>query len=126
MQQPPEINKQQPADNSKAKPRNIFETVVWKKSINAVTGLWANYRGLLKNSFEQMPRAMQEQLISRVCLIVTIGVTTVLLMFVYTFIPQLLREILVPLVLVGSFWLGKNVVTAVVLSRYEHMLNRKF
>jgi hypothetical protein len=32
----------------------------------------------------------------------------------------------VPLVLVGSFWLGKNVVTAVVLSRYEHMLNRKF
>lgn len=108
------------------KPRNIFETVAWKRSINAATGLWSNYRNLLKNSFEQMPRAIQEQLISRLCLIVTLGVTIVLLMFVYTFIPQLIREILVPLVLIGSFWLGKNVVSTVVLSRYEHLLNRKF
>ena len=117
---------QQPEKPQAGKPRNIFETTVWKKGVSAVTGLWANYRNLLKNSFEQMPRAMQEQLISRVCLIVTIGVTTVLLMFIYTFIPQIVREIMVPLALVGSFWLGKNVVSTVVLSRYEHLLNRKF
>jgi hypothetical protein len=120
----------QPPQNDKplkaGKPRNIFETVVWQKSASAVTGLWANYRNLLKNSFEQMPRAMQEQLISRVCLIVTLGVTTVLLMFIYTFIPQIIREILVPLVLVGAFWVGKNVVSVVVLSRYDHLLNQKF
>ena len=126
MQKPPDTNKQPQTDKPSAKPRNIFETTVWKKSTNAVTGLWANYRNLLRNSFEQMPRAMQEQLISRVCLIVTLGVTTVLLVFVYTFIPQIIREILVPLVLVGAFWVGKNVVSVVVLSRYDHLLNQKF
>jgi hypothetical protein len=123
MKQPPLNADKQPQPG---KPRNIFETVVWQKSLGAVARLWSNYCSLLRSSFEQMPRAMQEQLISRICLIVTIGVTTVLLMFVYTFIPQLIREIIVPLALVGSFWLGKSVVSAVVLSRYEHLLNRKF
>lgn len=106
-------------------PRNVLETKIWQNSVGAISKFWANYQNLLSLSFKRMPREMQEQLISRICMIITIGVATILIMFFYPFIPQYIRIPLVPISIIGSYWLANRVVSPVMLSRYEHILNRR-
>ena len=107
-------------------PRNIQETEAWKQSQAGVANMWANYKRVLKTSWQRMPRADQEALIVRLCQIVTIGVSVLVLMLFYGFLPQQLRILAVPGVFLGSFWLGTKVVAPIVTVQYDQYLNKEF
>ena len=111
---------------SEHKPKNIRETKVWQQSSNGIKHLWSNYMQMLKRSFQTMPRTQQEQLIGRICLIVTIGVSMLLLGFVYSFLPQLLRVFVLPGLFALAYWAGTKLVTPIIIIRYEQYLNRDF
>jgi hypothetical protein len=105
-------------------PQNIGQTQAWKASKQAGGRMWNNYKTHLVNSFRRMPRADQEALVQRVCVIVTIGVSGILLLLFYQFIPRLGRVFGVPAAVFGAFWCGNKIVTPVVLARLEDIMNK--
>jgi hypothetical protein len=106
-------------------PQNIGDTKVFKAGKQAGGRLWNNYKQHLVTSFRRMSRAEQEALVQRICMIITIGVTGVALLMFYQFIPRLARVFGVPAAVVGAWWLGKNMITQVVLARIEDILNKE-
>jgi hypothetical protein len=94
----------------------------WKNSRAGMNKAWNNYRGHLANSFSRMSRYQQEQLVERMCLIVTIGVTGLALLLFYSLINRTVRVFLVPAAIVGAWWAAKKIVTPVVLDRLSGLL----
>jgi hypothetical protein len=106
--------------------RSIQDTKIYKDSMSGLRYGWNNYVQLLKNSFNRMPRANQEALITRFSMIITIGVSIIMIIFFYPFLPLFLRVIGVPLGLAAAWWAGTRIVGPVMIVRYEEHLNREF
>ena len=70
--------------------------------------------------------AEQEQFISRVSLIVTMGVAALVLMFFYGFLPKLIAIFAVPGVLVASYYAGTKIVAPIITAQYDQYLNKEF
>jgi hypothetical protein len=104
-------------------PQNIGETQAWKASKRGAGRMWNNYKNHLSTSFNRMDRADQEALVQRICVIVTLGVTGIALLLFYQFIPRLGRVFGVPAAIFGAYWVGKTIVTPVVLDRLSNLLN---
>ncbi len=113
-----------PVPNHRA-PANVRETEAWKASQRGLNRFWDNYRNLLKTSFQGMSRAEQENLVTKLCIIVTIGVTVLAFLLFYTFIPRLGRVFGVPAAIFGAWWAGGRIVAPVVLGRMESLLNKE-
>jgi len=105
------------------KPHSIQDTKVWKQGSAGIKQAWNNYKAMLARSFKSMPREEQEALITRFCLITTIGVAMLLYMLVANFLPLYVRVFALPLVFAGSYWLGNKLVAPVVIVRYDEYLN---
>jgi hypothetical protein len=115
-----------PGDVSLDRPRNVTETKAWKEGQAGARRIWWNYKQSLIDSFKKMPRAMQEQMISQISMIVTIGTTALLLSFFYNFLPQMIRVMGVPLMGIAAWWAGTRIVAPIMIGRYEEYLNRDF
>ncbi len=114
-------NKQATANNN-IQPKNIFT----KNNLLAqAKEYWLQYLSIMSRSFQLLTRESQEMLIKRVCQTVTLGLTSVALVFVYSFIPELIRIFLVPVAALFAWWLGSNLVTSVVLDRFDKYLNKE-
>jgi hypothetical protein len=109
-----------------ARPKNIRETKAWQDGSAGVKKMWWNYKQTLSESFKRMGRAQQEQLITQLSMIVTIGTTILLLSFFYNFLPQVVRVFALPLIGVGSWWAGTRIVAPIMIGRYDEYLNREF
>lgn len=109
-----------------SKPRNITETGAWKQGSTGVKRFWFNYRKVLRESFIKMSRSEQEDLITKFSMIVTMGVTCLLIVIFYGMIPaREFRIFGVPIALVSAWWLGNNLVAGVVIARMEGLLNKE-
>lgn len=106
-------------------PQNIGETPAWKASQRGANRIWTNYKNVLAGSFKRMTRAEQENLVQRMCVIVTVGVSLLALLLFYGMMPRLMRVLGVPVAVFGAYWAGKQIVTPVVLGRLENVLNRE-
>lgn len=106
--------------------RSVQDSKVWKDSTSGIKSLWGNYLQTLANSFNRMSRVQQESLISRICIIMTIGVSIILINLFYSFFPPLVRALMPPLVLALAYFAGARVVTPVMIARFEEHLNREF
>lgn len=106
-------------------PRSIHDTKVWQDSSAAGKKMWSNYTDMLKRNFRELSRAQQEQFINRICLITTMGVAALLLMFFYSFLPLFIRVFALPLILGGSYWAGNKVITPIMIIRYEQYLSKE-
>lgn len=84
---------------------------------------WTQYRKGLITTFRQMSRAEQESFIRKNSIAVTMGAAVVMVNVVYAVIPPVLRVFGIPLVILGSFLLGKTVVTSRVIERFQRHLN---
>lgn len=115
-----------PAAGRPGSPRNIQETQAWQQSQAGLKNMWTNYKRVLKSSWQKMPRVDQEALITRLCQIVTIGVSILVLMFFYGFLPKLIAIFAVPGVLILSFWAGTKVVAPIITVQYDQYLNKEF
>jgi len=107
-------------------PRSIQDTQAWQKSQIGLQNFWANYKRVLKTSWQRMSRSDQEALILRFCQIVTMGVSVLVLVFFYQFLPQLLRLLAPPVVGFGSFFVGTKIVAPIITAQYDQYLNKEF
>ena len=105
-------------------PRDIRDTTPWKSSKRTLGKFWFNYKAFLADSFKGMSRTEQESLVGQFCIVFTIGVTVLICLLFYQFVPTIVRVCGVPLAIVAAWWASKSIVTPVVLARLEGLLNK--
>ena len=117
-----------PPPNSSGNPggrkRDIRDTEGYRSSKKGVKRFWSNYQNILKTSFNDMSRGEQEDLIDKFAMIVTIGVTVLVVLIFYPVIPRLLRVLGLPVALLVAWWAGRKVVGPVIVDRLEHLLKK--
>ena len=114
-----------PPPSSSGRKRDITDTQGWKQSSSGVKRFWTNYRNILKESFQGMSRGQQEDLIEKFAMIITIGVTVLVVLIFYPVIPRLLRVLGLPVALIMAWWAGRKVVAPVLIDRLEGFLKRE-
>ncbi len=107
------------------RPRNITDTQGWKSSSKGVKRFWTNYKAILKDSFNRMSRQEQEDLIDKFAMIVTVGVTCLVVLIFYPVIPRTLRVFGLPVALLSAWWAGRRVVGPVVIDRLGSILKKE-
>lgn len=112
-------------NSTKPGPKSIQETQLYKDSVGSAQRFWNNYVNLLRTSFKNMPRAGQERLIIRFCQVITIGSSIWFLMFIYSFLPTIVRVFVLPVVVVASWWVGTRIVGSVMIERFSRHLNKE-
>jgi len=110
-------------NGKKGGPKNIQETKAWKDSVGGVQRFWGNYVNTLKTAFKRMDRRQQEDLITRMSQIMTIGTAIITMNVWYYFMPQQVRVITPPIVLFGCWWIGTKIVGPSMIARFDHFLN---
>jgi hypothetical protein len=105
------------------KPRNIQETQAWKGGTKRIQALWNSYIATLKNSFKNMPRSTQLELLTKGSIIVTMGVSVISLGLFYYFLPTIVRVFGLPIVLVTAWFVATKLVFPMVRDRLEPHLN---
>lgn len=74
-----------------------------------------------------MSRAEQIELIEKGSVIITIGVVAVVLASgLYHMMPSMLRIFVAPALLGAAWFFAKRIVTPVLVTRFDHYLNRDF
>lgn len=110
-------------DPGTSRPQSIRETKVWKQGSSEVNRAWSNYKTSLIRAFKRLSRVDQESLITQICMITTMGVSMLLYMFIYPFLPLFIRLFALPLVLIGSYWAGTKLVAPIMIVRFDSLLN---
>ncbi len=113
-----------PPPESSGKARNITETEAWKSSSRGAKRFWVNYKNVLRDSFNRMSRQEQEDLIIKFAMIVTLGVTCLVILIFYPVTPRLMRVLGLPVALLVAWWAGRRIVGPVVIDRMENMLRK--
>ncbi|HEY9772299.1 MAG TPA: hypothetical protein V6C81_00660 [Planktothrix sp.] len=104
------------------KPKNIMETKAWKESAGGARRFWHNYLNTLSTAFNRMSRPEQEQLITRISQIVAIGTAVITMNAWYWFLPQQVRVVALPAIVVASWFVGTKVMAPAMIARFEkHM-----
>ncbi len=104
-------------------PKNITETKAWKEGVGGFRQVWSNYLNTLSTAFRRMTRADQEQLITKLCQVITVGCAIVLTTFFYQFVPTLIRVFALPAFIVGSWFIATRVVSPMIITQFENKLN---
>lgn len=120
-----EIDKMNPPPDSSGKARNITETQAWKSSSKGFKRFWTNYKNILKESFNRMSRQEQEDLITKFAMIITLGVTCLVILIFYPVTPRLMRVLGLPVALLVAWWAGRRIVGPVVIERMEGLLKKE-
>jgi hypothetical protein len=105
------------------RPKSIQDTQVWKGGSRNLKNLWNTYLSTLKNSFREMPRATQLELLTKGSIIVTIGVSVISLGLFYYFLPTIVRVFALPVVLITAWFVATKLVYPMVRERLEPHLN---
>jgi|SRR5277367_74582 len=119
-------DRNQAGSGKKQELQNLTEHKAWKQSAGAANRMWARYVELLRTSFINMPRDRQTQLITNASQIICVGLTAVALSYFYKFFPLFARVALVPIALVGAYWVGTNIVAEAMIERFSKYLNQEF
>lgn len=120
----PPDKKNTATDSPGAKKKDITDTQGWKNSSRGIKRFWTNYKAVLVDSFNRMTRSEQEDLIDKFAMIITIGVTCLVVLIFYPVIPRLLRVLGLPAAFFAAWWAGRKIVGPVVIDRMEHLLKR--
>jgi hypothetical protein len=111
--------------NGANRPSNIMETKAWKKTSGGVKQMFERYIEILRNEWTRMVRRDQEALIIRGSQILTIGSAALALSFVYPLLPLFARVFSVPVVLGFAWWFGTNIISSVLIGRFDKYLNQE-
>jgi hypothetical protein len=91
---------------------------------NRASVLLRRYKERLVTTFRAMSREEQEVLIRKNSTAVTVGVCILLVNGLYALIPALLRVFLIPVIVVGSYFVGRQFVSPLVIKRLEPHLKQ--
>lgn len=106
-------------------PKNITETKAFKQGAGNFKQLWDNYVNILASDFRRRSRYDQEQLILRMCQVITVGCAIVLSTFFYQFVPLLIRVFAFPAFIVGAWFVASRVVSPIIITQLESKLNKE-
>lgn len=104
---------------------NITETKAWKSSSRGVKRFLFNYKKLLHDHFVSMSRDEQEALIEKFSMIITVGVTILMLLTFSGVLPVQARLFGFPVALAVAWWVGSKVVAGVVIDRMESIMKKE-
>ena len=85
--------------------------------------MWKRYIEILKQSFRAMDRYEQENLITKFCYVIAIGVAAIVMSCFYGLLPQMIRVIALPVFLAGGWFLGAKIVAPAMIKRLESHMN---
>lgn len=106
------------------KPKNIRETKGWNQGVNGLKGFFQAYLNILGRSFNNMNRFEQEQLISRFCVVITVGIACVALNCFYSLLILPIKVVSLPIVL-GLAWIAAlKLITPIVVTRLSKYLQK--
>ena len=105
------------------KPKNVQETEAWKDGSRRMKRFWSGYVATLKNSFLNMPRAGQLELIMKGSIVMTMGVAVVSLGLFYYFLPTFVRVFALPIVIITAWFTATKLVAPMIKDRLESYLN---
>lgn len=108
---------------SAGKPHDIRDSKAWKKGQKGVQKIIQNYFDFLGNFFRQMDRDEQISTVEKFCVVLTVGISMVVLACFYSLLLQPIRVIALPLVLGFAWWLGSKVITPVMLARLSKYIH---
>ena len=112
--------------NDKSKPSNKSLNLLTKANFIAQGKYYLDqYLQIMSRNFKLLGRENQELLIKRICQTLTLGLTSLALVFAYSFIPEIIRIFLVPVAGLLAWWLGSNLVTSVMLDRLQNYLDKE-
>ena len=104
---------------------NITESKAWKSSSRGAKRFWFNYKKLLHDSFVAMTRDEQEALIEKFSVILTLGVTVLLLLAFSAVLPPQVRVLGFPVALFVAWWLGSRLIAGAVIDRLEGIMKQE-
>ncbi|MBX9670323.1 MAG: hypothetical protein K2X93_22175 [Candidatus Obscuribacterales bacterium] len=110
-----------PARRSEKK--SIKDNKALREGMGGLSAIWGNYTATLSAYFKSMSRDAQEQLITRLCQVITVGSAIVLTSFFYQFIPLPVRVFAMPVFIVGSWFVATRVVAPIIIAQFEDKLN---
>ena len=105
------------------RPKSVQDTQVWKGGSRNIKRLWSGYLDTLKQSFYNMPRAGQLELIYKGSIVITMGVAVVSLGLFYYFLPTIVRVFALPVVGVTAWFTATKLVAPIITARMEQYLN---
>jgi hypothetical protein len=88
--------------------------------------MWDRYLQILRQSFSVMDREEQENMITKFCYVITIGIACVIISCFYSLLPPLLRIIALPIFLAGGWFVGAKIVAPTMIKRLEAYLNPRY
>ncbi len=103
--------------------KSIKDNKALREGMGGLNALWGTYTSTLSAYFRRMSRNDQEQLITRLCQVITVGSAIVLTSFFYQFIPLLVRVFTMPVFIVGSWFVATRVVAPIIIAQFEDKLN---
>lgn len=106
-------------------PKSLMDTKPWKKGKTGVFSIWSNYVNVLATTFQNYSRFEQERLITVGSQVITLGCSTVLICLFYPFVPQPVRLIAVPAILVGAWFVSTRVVSQIIIAQFDDKLNKE-
>lgn len=113
-----------PPGQENSAPRSVMETEFVQKSKKGIGRIWSGYISFLANYYRNMSKEEQDKLISQFSLVITMGVTAIILAMFYSFIPAGLSVFIVPIILGASWWAGSKIVPPIVIARLEDEIKR--
>ncbi len=97
---------------------NIKESRIWKDSIGAIFGVLRNWLKLLYKYYQNMTAAQQEELVTKVCWLATVGAAAWIWCVIYPLFLPIVRVLLCPISMFCAYWFGKKLVPAIMIERF--------
>ena len=110
-------------NNSVSKTDDLRQSPAWQKGKSGIGRMWERYLQILSQSFSAMDREEQENMITKFCYVITIGIACVIISCFYSLLPALLRIIALPIFLAGGWFVGAKIVAPTMIKRLERYLN---
>lgn len=114
------------ADKSDKKVDDLRQSPAWQKGKSGIGRMWDRYLQILRQSFSVMDREEQENMITKFCYVITIGIACVIISCFYSLLPPLLRIIALPIFLAGGWFVGAKIVAPTMIKRLEAYLNPRY
>jgi hypothetical protein len=96
-----------------------------KDSVSGGKKLWSNYLQLLLTHFQNMTRYEQEELITKLSWIITVGGAALAWCQIYPLFHPMIRLFACPITGILAYWFGKNIVSRIMIDRFSSYLNNE-
>jgi len=97
-------------NKQRIKPPGFNPIQAWNELADFALDMYAYYLERIKLSFSNLPRDRQEQWVTNASQIICVGLTALVLSYFYKYFPLFARVAIVPMAIIGAWWVGTNII----------------